>query len=85
MIAEKPYLSETAGRYFLNIPKVEHNKVGPTAGFRNADTVDFSNVFVANEHMSAQQITAKLAEGLHVVLQPGNYYLTDSIKVNKAG
>ena len=83
LIAEKPYISESGNRYFLNVPKVEHNKVGPTPGFRNADQVDFSNVFVANEQTSAQTITAKLAQGLHVVLQPGNYYLTDSIKIQK--
>lgn len=38
---------------------------------------------MANENTSAQTISDKIAEGLHVVLQPGNYYLTDSIKVNR--
>jgi hypothetical protein len=84
LIAEKPYISENNGQYTLNIPKVETNKVGPTPGFKNSDQVDFSQVFVANEGTSAQDITAKLDQGLHVVLQPGNYHLTDSIKVNKA-
>jgi len=53
--------------------------------FRNADQVDFSRVFVANEKDSASVINAKLDQGLHIVLQPGNYYLTDSIKPRKAG
>jgi len=38
---------------------------------------------VANEKDSAATITSKLDSGLHVVLQPGNYYLADSIRVNK--
>lgn len=57
LIAEKPYISENGDKYFLNIPKVEHNKVGPTPGFKNADQVDFTNVFVADEKTSAQMIT----------------------------
>ena len=54
LIAEKPYISENGvGQYFLNIPKVVQNKVGPTPGFRNADQVDFTQVFVANEKTTA--------------------------------
>jgi len=33
IIAEKPYISENNGRWTLNIPRVEHNKVGPTNNF----------------------------------------------------
>lgn len=73
LIAEKPYISESGGKYFLNVPHVEHNKVGTTNGWRNAEKIDFSRVFVANEHTSAQTITSKIDAGLHVVLQPGNY------------
>ena len=62
---------------------METNKVGTTRNWVNANKVDFSKVFVAHEGDSAQTINAKLNEGLHVVIQPGNYYLTDSIKVNR--
>jgi len=38
VIAEKPYISENNGRWTLNIPKVEHNKVGSTMNnFVNSD------------------------------------------------
>ena len=73
LIAEKPYISESGGKYFLNVPHIEHNKVGTTNGWKNAEKIDFSRVFVANEHTSAQTITSKIDAGLHVVLQPGNY------------
>jgi len=43
----------------------------------------FANVFVARETDSAATINSKLASGLHVVLSPGNYALTDSIQITK--
>lgn len=84
MIAEKPYITESGGKYTLNKPHVEHNKVGVTANWQNSEKIDFSHVYVAHEGDSAATITSKLDQGLHVVMQPGNYYLSDSIKVNKA-
>ena len=43
--------------------------------------IDFSQVYVASDIDSAATINAKLAEGLHVVLQPGNYDLAESLKI----
>ena len=65
-------------------PKVEFNKTGPTAGWVNADEIDFSQVYVANEKDTAAHINSKLAEGLHLLFQPGNYQLEDTIRVNNA-
>jgi len=63
---------------------LETNKAGPTTNFGNADIIDFSMVYVANETDSAATINSKLASGLHLILTPGNYKLTDSIQVTKA-
>ena len=65
-------------------PKTEYNKTGPTPGWENADEIDFSNVYVANEKDTAAIINAKLEEGLHLLFQPGNYHLEDTIRVNNA-
>lgn len=65
-------------------PVVETNKVGNTSNFDNAHEIDFSSVYVTNEFDSVATINAKLAEGLHIVFQPGNYVLEDSIQVTKA-
>lgn len=65
-------------------PHVEYYKVGTTPGWENADKIDFSQVYVASETDTAATINAKLSEGLHLLLQPGNYNLEDSIKVNNA-
>ena len=85
LIAEKPYITEKDGKFTLNVPNVETDKVGVTAEYNNAVQVDFENVFVASEKNTATEITAKLDQGMHVVLQPGNYKLESSIKVNQEG
>jgi len=83
IIAEKPYITiNAAGQYQLRVPRLELNKVGATTNFGNVDIIDFANVFVANESDTAEAINSKLAAGLHVILSPGNYQLTDSIVIN---
>lgn len=49
-------------------PYLEHNKVGTTENWENAEEIDFTNVYVASESDSAETINAKLEEGLHLVL-----------------
>jgi hypothetical protein len=83
-IAEKPYIvMDSNGKYQLMKPRIETNKVGNTPNWQNADAIDFEDVYVASEKDSAATISAKIEEGLHIVLQPGQYNLDDSIKVNK--
>lgn len=83
VIAEKPYIIMKGDKYYLMKPKVEFNKKGNTPNWSNADTIDFENVYVASETDSAALITSKIDAGLHIVLQPGQYNLDDSIQVNK--
>lgn len=66
------------------VPKIERNKVGVTKDYDNVDQIDFQKVFVATDQNTAADINAKLQEGLHVVLSPGNYHLEDSIKITKS-
>lgn len=43
IIAEKPYITvDDQDRWTLRVPKVEKDKLGPTAGWLNANDVDFS-------------------------------------------
>jgi len=61
-------------------PYLETNKRGTTPNnWDNAEEIDFSNVYVASENDSAATINAKLNEGLHLVLQPGQYHLESAI------
>jgi len=86
IIAEKPYImwDHLTNRYYLMVPKLERNKVGVTQDYENVDQIDFQNVFVATDQNTAADINAKLQEGLHIVLSPGNYKLDDSIKITKS-
>jgi hypothetical protein len=42
VVLEKPYIVADGSSYKLMRPKVEYNKVGHTAGWKNSDEIDFS-------------------------------------------
>ena len=83
IIAEKPYLSYENGNYYLNIPPIEYNKMGPTNYNDSMDEkIDFSNVYVTDANIdTASSINAKISAGMHIVLSGGNYNLTQPIQV----
>jgi len=85
VIAEKPYIVLKGDKYYLIKPSVEKNKTGHTENWTNSGDVeiDFENVYVASETDSGAVISAKIAEGLNIVFQPGLYHLTDTIVVNR--
>jgi len=60
-------------------PNYETNKIGHTANWENAEEIDFSQVYVANSSDSASVINQKLAEGLHLIFQPGTYHFDETI------
>ena len=85
LIAEKPYITiDSQDKYYLKRPKYKTSTQG-TDWHDDADVFDFSLVYVASDSDSAAVINAKLARGLHVVLQPGNYNLDDSLKMTIDG
>lgn len=85
VIREKPYIIKDGSSYKLMKPYLETNKRGTTPNdWQNAEEIDFSNVYVASESDSAATINAKLNEGLHLVLQPGQYHLESAIQINNA-
>jgi hypothetical protein len=75
LIAEKPYIVESNGKFKLMKPHYETNKQSSTANWLNSEEIDFSDVYVASEHDSASTINGKLSAGSHVLLQPGRYTL----------
>lgn len=87
VIAEKPFIvtDSAATKYSLYIPQIEYNKVGTSKDNNSpVDTVDFSEVYVATSADTAETINSAINEGCHIILTPGTYNLTDSIKVNQA-
>jgi hypothetical protein len=89
VIAEKPfiYVDPATGLFILRVPRVEFNKVGPSADgdAALADDYAFDLVYVTKPGDSAATINAKLDAGLHVVVTPGAYALEDSLRVTVAG
>lgn len=85
VVVEKPFIAMDGSNFKLMIPKPEFNKVGHTPGYNNHDEIDFSEVYVASDKDTAAVINSKLDQGLHVVMQPGQYKLEDSLKLNKSG
>jgi len=82
-IAEKPYIAHDYSdnsKFDLVIPQMEWNSQGQSY-HQHEVVIPFDNVFVAIETNTAAEINAKLDSGLHVVLQPGIYNLTEPIVV----
>eukprot|EP00930_Biecheleria_cincta_P016375 TRINITY_DN13343_c0_g1_i4.p1 TRINITY_DN13343_c0_g1~~TRINITY_DN13343_c0_g1_i4.p1 ORF type:complete len:706 (+),score=98.70 TRINITY_DN13343_c0_g1_i4:101-2218(+) len=86
VIAEKPFISiDKVGQYNLQIPQVKFRSVGPSLNSRSGvKSVAFHNVFVAKSSDSSSAIQAKLDAGLHVVLSPGIYKLSESLTLKQA-
>jgi len=82
VIAEKPHITiDNGGKFYLHVPAIERNKVGPTTNWNNGLQVDFSKVYVATSTDSVAKINSKLSSGLHIILTPGNYQIDQPIVV----
>jgi hypothetical protein len=83
-VAEKPFISVTdSGSFKLNVPQLRSNSQG--VDWSVGQQIDFSEVFVADaERDDASAINAKLDEGLHVVLAPGIYQLSEPLRLSHA-
>jgi hypothetical protein len=83
-VAEKPFISVTdSGSFKLNVPQLRSNSQG--VDWSVGQQIDFSEVFVADaERDDASAINVKLDEGLHVVLAPGIYQLSEPLRLSHA-
>jgi len=79
-IAEKPFISFESEKYFLNVPKLRIDSTGNSFD-DEVNPIDFSKVYVTNVNDDAATINSKLAQGLHIVISPGIYYLDTSLQV----
>ena len=84
IIAEKPFISFNNNKYQLNIPDYKEYVSGHNFKDKQ-EVVGFEEVYVASPNDKADTINAKLATGMHVVLQPGIYNLDEALKVPGKG
>ncbi|CAL1167908.1 unnamed protein product [Cladocopium goreaui] len=87
VVAEKPFISiDSSGLFFLEIPEYRYLSVGPSFQEEGGTTaVPFSEVYVARSSDASSAIQAKLDLGLHVVLTPGIYNLTQPLTLSTSG
>ncbi|MGW5353100.1 coagulation factor 5/8 type domain-containing protein [Streptomyces sp. NPDC004031] len=85
---EKPFLYvDATGRYRVFLPALRHDTAGATwsAGHTPGSSIPIEQFFVAKPTDSVRAINKALAQGKHLLLTPGIYRLTGTIKVKWAG
>ena len=87
IISEKPYIvyENATKKYSLRVPVLKKNSVGYNVANQGEQIIDFENVYVTKLTDTAQDMQAKLNQGLHLVISPGIYALDAPLYVNKSG
>eukprot|EP00927_Polykrikos_kofoidii_P072722 TRINITY_DN68806_c0_g1_i1.p1 TRINITY_DN68806_c0_g1~~TRINITY_DN68806_c0_g1_i1.p1 ORF type:complete len:590 (+),score=78.93 TRINITY_DN68806_c0_g1_i1:53-1771(+) len=81
---EKPYITiDAQGKYNLVTPKASYDTSGTQWEMSNNYVDGFEKVFIASNSTDVATINAKLAEGLHVILAPGIYSLSEPIRIGR--
>ena len=89
VVQEKPYLTlDASGSFAVAVPTLRTNAAG--ASWTTAPTpvtmVSLDAFYVARaDRDSAATMNAALAQGKHLLLEPGIYHLADSLRVGRAG
>ena len=88
IIREKPYLYiDSSGQYFVFVPALQTDTQGVSwaGGSTPGTSISIDRFFIAQPSTaSAASINSALAAGKHVLFTPGNYSLSDTLKVTKA-
>jgi hypothetical protein len=88
IVREKPFLETDArGRWYVRMPALRKGSVGVTwhGGFTAGRLIPIGSFFVARPNVDdAATINAQLAAGKNVLFTPGNYDLTEPIRVTRA-
>ena len=85
---EKPYLYvDGGGAYRVFLPGLRHDGAGAARadGPAPGSSVPVERFFVAKPTDSVRTINKALSQGKHLLLTPGTYELTDTIRVKWAG
>ncbi|MFI5494543.1 discoidin domain-containing protein [Actinoplanes sp. NPDC051859] len=84
-IREKPYLYKTGGQYAVFVPNLRQNASGATwiTGNTPGTSLPLSQFYVAKPGDSAATINQALAQGRHLLFQPGIYHVSQTINVTR--
>jgi hypothetical protein len=88
IVREKPFLEvDASGTYSVRVPSLRTNSSGITwrGGSTPGRSIPMNRFYVARPDLdSAATINAQLAKGKNLLLTPGIYELTDTIRVHRA-
>jgi hypothetical protein len=88
IVREKPFLQvDAAGNYSVRVPSLRTNSSGITwrAGSTPGKNIPIGQFYIARPDAdTAATINAQLAKGRNLLLTPGIYDLTDTIRVTRA-
>ena len=88
VVREKPFLqADAAGRYSVRVPSLRTNSAGVSwhGGSTPGKNIPIDRFYIARpDKDTAATINAQLAKGKSLLLTPGIYKLTDTIKVTKS-
>ncbi|WP_343626515.1 hypothetical protein [Roseateles puraquae] len=89
LVREKPYLFiDAKGAYAVRVPALKRNSVGVSwAGGRiePGRTLPISRFHIARPGDTAAALNAQLAAGKHLLFTPGEYLLTETLRITRPG
>lgn len=89
LVREKPYLFvDAAGRYAVRVPALRRDSAGVSwAGAKAAPgrTLPIGRFHIARPGDTAATLNAQLAAGRHLLFTPGEYLLTETLRVDHPG
>ena len=86
IVREKPFLYvDQRGRWLVRIPELRANSTGITwhGGSTPGHDIPLSRFYIAKPSDSAAAINAQLADGKNLLFTPGNYELSEPIRVTR--
>ncbi|WP_037311236.1 RICIN domain-containing protein [Amycolatopsis orientalis] len=85
VVREKPFLYvDNAGAYQVFVPSTRTNASGITWGAGQPGTsLPISRFFIAKPGTTASQLNAALAEGKDLLITPGVYHLSETLRVTR--
>ncbi len=89
VVREKPYLFVDAkGGYAVRVPALRRDSAGVSWGdgrVAPGQTLPIGRFFIARPGDSAAAMNAQLAAGKHLLLTPGEYLLTETLRITRPG
>jgi hypothetical protein len=87
IVREKPFLEVNAsGEWSVRVPSLETNSVGISwhGGSTPGRSIPLAKFYLAHpDHDTAASINAQLQKGMDVLFTPGNYELTEPIRITR--